>query len=112
MVYKSLAAAEQLSREGIEAEVIDPRTLVPFDKETLLKSLEKTGRLVIVEEDNKRNGWAAEVAAMIAEEAMDYLDAPIKRVSALDLPIPASPPLERSVIPDEEKIIKAVKEIV
>ncbi|MBS7645794.1 dehydrogenase E1 component subunit alpha/beta [Candidatus Bathyarchaeota archaeon] len=111
MVYKSLAAAERLSREGIEAEVIDPRTLIPFDKDTLLESLKKTGRLVIVEEDNRTNGWGAEVAATIAEEAMDYLDAPIRRVSALDLPIPATPPLERFVIPDEEKIIKAVKEI-
>ncbi|MEM3678160.1 MAG: pyruvate dehydrogenase complex E1 component subunit beta, partial [Candidatus Bathyarchaeia archaeon] len=111
MVYKSLAAAERLSKEGIEAEVIDPRTLIPFDKDTLLESLKKTGRLVIVEEDNRTNGWGAEVAATIAEEAMDYLDAPIRRVSALDLPIPATPPLERFVIPDEEKIIKAVKEI-
>ncbi|MEM2123553.1 MAG: dehydrogenase E1 component subunit alpha/beta [Candidatus Bathyarchaeia archaeon] len=111
MVYKSLAAAERLSGEGIEAEVIDPRTLLPFDKDTLLESLKKTGRLVIVEEDNRTNGWGAEVAATIAEEAIDYLDAPIKRVSALDLPIPATPPLERFVIPDEEKIIKAVKEI-
>jgi pyruvate dehydrogenase E1 component alpha subunit len=111
-IYKSLAAAEELAREGIEAEVIDPRTLVPFDKETLFNSIKKTGRLVIVEEDTKTGGWGAEVAAMVAEEAIDYLDAPIKRVSALDLPIPATPPLERYVIPDEKRIIQAVKEIV
>jgi len=110
MVHKSYAAAEKLEKEGISVEVIDPRTLVPFDNQTILKSLEKTGRLVIVEEDTKRGGWGAEIAAMIAEEAIDYLDAPIKRVSAMDTPIP-SPPLEKYVIPDEERIIKAVKEI-
>jgi len=110
MVHKSYAAAEKLEKEGISVEVIDPRTLVPFDNQTILKSLEKTGRLVIVEEDTKRGGWGAEIAAMIAEEAIDYLDAPIKRVSAMDTPIP-SPPLEKCVIPDEERIIKAVKEI-
>ena len=112
MVHKSLAAAEKLDKEGISVEIIDPRTLVPFDKETVIKSVKKTGRLIIVEEDTKMGGWGAEIAAMIAEEALDYLDAPIKRVSALDTPIPASPPLEDYVIPNEERMIEAVKEIV
>jgi len=111
MVHRSLAAAEKLEKEGISVEVIDPRTLVPLDKQTILKSVKKTGRLVIVEENTKTGGWGAEVAAMVAEEAIDYLDAPIKRVSTMDTPIPASPPLESYVIPDEERIIKAVKEL-
>ena len=111
MVHRSLAAAEKLEKEGTSLEIIDPRTLVPFDKETVIDSVKKTGRLIIVEEDTKTGGWGAEVAAIIAEEAMDYLDAPIKRVSAFDVPIPASPPLENYVIPQEEHIIKAVKEI-
>jgi pyruvate dehydrogenase E1 component beta subunit len=111
MVRRSLAVAEKLEKEGISIEVIDPRTLVPFDKEAVINSLKKTGRLVIVEEDTKRSGWGAEVAAIIAEEALDYVDAPIKRVSALDTPIPARPNLENQVIPDESRIIKAVKEI-
>jgi pyruvate dehydrogenase E1 component beta subunit len=112
MVPRSLAAAEKLEKEGISAEVIDPRTLVPFDKESVIESVKKTGRLVIVEEDTKTGGWGAEVAATIAEEAMDYLDAPIKRVSTLDAPIGASPPLEDYVIPREEQIIAAVKKTI
>jgi len=110
MVHKSFADAEKLEGDGINVEVIDPRTLVPLDKQTILKSVEKTGRLVIVEEDTKTGGWGAEIAAMIAEEAMDYLDAPIKRVSTMDTLIPAAP-LERYVIPDEERIIKTIKEL-
>jgi len=110
MVHRSLIAAGKLEEEGISVEVIDPRTLVPFDEETVINSVRKTGRLVIVEEDTKMGGWGSEVAAMIVEEAIDYLDAPVKRVSTMDSPIPA-PPLERSVIPDEERIIKAVKEL-
>lgn len=112
MVHKALAAAEQLSKTGISAEVIDPRTLVPLDKASILASVKKTGRVVIVSEDVKTAGVSAEIAAVVAEEAIDYLDAPIKRVAELDTPIPFSPPLENFVIPDENRIIKAVKEIV
>lgn len=109
MLYRALAAAEKLAEMGIEAEVIDPRTLVPLDKELILSSVRKTGRLVIVEEDNLTGGWAAEIAAIVAEEAFDYLDAPIKRVSAPDVPPPFAPILEREYVPDEGKIIRAVK---
>lgn len=112
MVHKALAAAEQLSKEGINVEVIDPRTLVPLDKKTIVDSVKKTGRAVIVSEDCKTAGVSAEIAAIIAEEALDYLDAPIRRVAEPDTPIPFSPPLEQFVIPDEKKIIKAVKEII
>ena len=82
MLYRALDAAETLARQGIEAEVIDPRTLVPLDKELILGSVRKTGRLVIVEEDNLTNGWGAEIAAIVADEAFIWLDAPIKRVCA------------------------------
>ena len=111
MVHKALAAAEQLAKSGVSAEVVDPRTLVPLDKATILASVRKTGRVVIVSEDTKTAGVTAEIAATISEEAIDYLDAPIKRVAEPDTPIPFSPPLENFVIPDEKRIIKAVKEI-
>ena len=112
MVHKALFAAKTLSKEGIDVEVIDPRTLVPLDKQAIVNSVKKTGRIVIVTEDCKTAGVSAEIAAMVAEEALDYLDAPIKRVAEPDTPIPFSPPLEQFVIPNEKSIIKAVKEIV
>jgi len=112
MVHKALAAAEKLSKEGISAEVVDPRTLSPLDKSAIVKSVKKTGRMVIVTEDCKTGGVSAEIAAIIAEEALDYLDAPVKRVAEPDTPIPFSPPLEQFVIPDEKSIIKAVRETV
>jgi len=112
MVHKSLAAAEELSEEGISVEVVDPRTLVPLDKQAIINSVKKTGRIVIVTEDCKTGGVSAEIAAVVAEEAIDYLDAPVKRVAEPDTPIPFSPPLERFVIPDEKKIVGAVKEVI
>ena len=112
MVHKALEAAEKLENEGVSVEVVDPRTLVPLDKEAIIRSVKKTGRLVVVSEDCKTAGVTAEISAVVAEEALDYLDAPIKRVAAADTPIPFSPPLENFVIPDENRIIKAVKEIV
>jgi len=112
MVHKALKAAEMLEAEGISVEVVDPRTLTPLDKQTIIKSVKKTGRIVIVSEDCKTAGVSAEIAAVVAEEALDYLDAPIKRVAEPDTPIPFSPPLEQYVIPDEKAIIKAVKEVV
>ncbi|MFB0567867.1 MAG: alpha-ketoacid dehydrogenase subunit beta [Candidatus Bathyarchaeia archaeon] len=111
MVHKALAAAQELRKQGFSVEVIDPRTLVPLDKQTIIKSVKKTGRIVIVTEDCKTAGVSAEIAAIVAEEALDYLDAPIKRVAEPDTPIPFSPPLEQFVIPNEKTIIKAVKEI-
>jgi len=101
-----------LGKEGVSAEVVDPRTLSPLDKSTIVKSVKKTGRIVIVSEDCRTAGVSAEIAAVVAEEALDYLDAPIKRVAEPDTPIPFSPPLEQFVIPNEKSIMKAVKEIV
>ena len=112
MVHKALSAAEILSKEGIDVEVVDPRTLVPLDKQAIVDSVRKTGRIAIVSEDCKTAGVSAEIAAVVAEEALDYLDAPIKRVAEPDTPIPFSPPLEQFVIPNEKSIVKAVKEIV
>ena len=112
MVHKALASAEQLNREGISVEVLDPRTLVPLDKTAIVKSVRKTGRLVIVSEDCKTAGVSAEIAGIVAEEALDYLDAPIKRVAEPDTPIPFSPPMEQFVIPNENSIVQAVRSIV
>lgn len=112
MVHKALEAAKTLEKEGVSVEVVDPRTLVPLDRGAIIGSVKKTGHIVIVSEDCKTAGVTAEIAAVVAEEAVDYLDAPIKRVAEPDTPIPFSPPLEKYVIPDEKSIIRAVKEIV
>ncbi len=112
MVQQALAAAEKLQKEkGISLEVVDPRTIVPLDKETIYNSLKKTGRLIIMDEEPKTGSAAAEIAALVADEAFDYLDAPIKRVCAPNTPIPFSPALEKYWIPHEENLIKAVGEI-
>ena len=111
-VYEALRAAEMLAKEGIEAEVIDLRSLAPLDKETIINSVKKTGRVVIVEEDELVGGVGAEVATVIMEEAFDYLDAPVKRVAAPMVPMPFSKPLEQYVVPDANDVVKAVKELV
>ena len=109
MVSRALEAAQQLEKEGISVEVIDPRTLVPFDKETVFNSLRKTHHAVIVEESNKNAGIGAELAAMIQEEMYDELDGPVGRVAALDVPIPYNIALEKYVIPDAARIAEAVR---
>jgi len=111
MVNLSLSAAEKLSGDGISVEVVDPRTLSPLDEETILESVRKTHRLVIVHEEVKFAGSGAEIAAMVAEKAFDYLDAPIIRVAAPFTPVPFSPTLEAEFIPSEEKIIEAVRTV-
>jgi len=112
MVYEAMTAAEKLAADGISIEIVDPRTITPLDKETILNSVEKTGRVVIAQESVKTCGFGSEIAAIIAEEAFDYLDAPIKRVGAPFTPIPFSKPLEEFCLPNSEDIIQAVKEIV
>jgi 2-oxoisovalerate dehydrogenase E1 component beta subunit len=107
----ALAAAETLSREGYEAEVIDLRTLVPFDRETVLESVRRTGKVLIAHEDNLTGGFGAEVAAIVAEEAFEHLDAPVRRVAAIDTPIPFAPVLEREYLPLEEDILKAARDL-
>ena len=106
MVYRAMEAAQILEQKGISMEVIDPRSLVPFDYNALYKSLEKTTRLMIIEENPKRGGWGAEIAAQVAEEAIYFLDAPIKRVSGLNTPIPFAPIMENHVVPSVDRIIE------
>ena len=107
-----LGAAEVLQADGINVEVVDPRTLQPLDEETILKSVEKTNRLVIVHEEVQFAGSGAEIAAMVAEKGFDTLDAPIVRVAAPFCPIPFSSKLEKEFIPNQEKVIEAVKRVV
>jgi len=111
MVMKSLSAAEELEKEGISAEVIDPRTLNPLDMETILSSVKKTGRVLIVHESVLTCGPGAEIAARLADKAFDFLDAPVKRLATKDVPIPMAPNLERFVIPQEEDIKRAIREL-
>jgi pyruvate dehydrogenase E1 component beta subunit len=111
MVHTALSAAEKLAAEGISVEVLDPRTLYPLDEEGILESVKKTHRLVIVHEEVKFAGSGAEIAAMVAEKAFDYLDAPIIRVAAPFCPVPFSLPLEKAFIPSEEEVIEAVKKV-
>ena len=112
MSYRAQEAARKLQEEGISCEVIDPRTLVPFDYDTVEASLKKTGRLLIVHEDHKNNGWGAQVAAHIAEHNIYDLDTPIKIVAAYDTPVPFASPMENFVIPDTRRIADAVRELV
>lgn len=111
MVYDALSAAEKLAAEGIGVEVVDPRTISPLDIETIVASVKKTGRLVIAHEATKFMGIGAEIAAQVAETALDYLDAPIKRLGSPFCPIPASPPLEKAYIPGEADIMASVREV-
>jgi pyruvate dehydrogenase E1 component beta subunit len=111
MVHRALAAANKLQERGVSVEVVDPRSLAPLDKQAIINSVSKTGRLVIMDEEPKTESASSEIAAIVAEEAFDLLDAPIKRVCAPDTPIPFSPVLEKAWMPDEEDLIKAITEI-
>ncbi len=111
MVYTALAAAEKLAAEGIEAEIVDLRCVLPLDTETILESVKKTHALVVAHEAVQFAGPGAEIAAFVAEEAIEYLDAPVKRVGAPFCPVPFSPPLEQHYIPGVEDIVEAVKSI-
>jgi pyruvate/2-oxoglutarate/acetoin dehydrogenase E1 component len=112
MMHRALQAADLLAAEGISAEVIDPRSLVPFDVDLLKASVAKTGRLVTVEESPKRGGIGAEIAATAAEEMIDLLLAPVRRVAAPNTPAPFSPPMERFYVPDAKRIAAAARELV
>ena len=111
MVHQCLEAADELARDGVSAEVIDLRTLVPLDVEAVHRSVARTNRLVIVEEATRSGGWGATVAATLAERAFDVLDAPITRVCIEDVPLPYSPPLEASVLPHASRIVSAVRRL-
>jgi acetoin:2,6-dichlorophenolindophenol oxidoreductase subunit beta len=109
-VHHSLTAADKLEKEGITAEVIDIRTVMPMDRETILTSVQKTGRLIVVDPAPGACGVAAEVAAVVAESAFSYLRAPIRRITAPQVPVPFSPALERLLYPTAERIVTAARE--
>ncbi|MGA8220023.1 MAG: alpha-ketoacid dehydrogenase subunit beta [Candidatus Acidiferrales bacterium] len=111
MMYTALDAAAELAKEGIEAEVIDLRTLLPLDRETILASVKKTNKLLIVHEDTRTGGIAGEIAALVCEGAFEDLDGPIARVTALDTPTPYSPPLEEHFLPNVGKVVAAAREL-
>jgi pyruvate dehydrogenase E1 component beta subunit len=109
MVSRSLSVAEEFAKEEIDIEVVDPRTLKPLDKDSILRSVKKTGRLIVADEGPVTCGVSAEISATVAEEAVEYLQAPILRVGSPDTPVPFSPPLEKIYIPDEEDVREAVQ---
>jgi 2-oxoisovalerate dehydrogenase E1 component beta subunit len=112
MLYPSLEAAEVLSRErGIETDVVDLRSLLPLDKDAILDSAKKTGKVLVVHEDTRTGGIAGEIAAIINEEVFEYLDGPVLRVTAPDTPVPYSPPLEEFFLPNKEKILEALRRL-
>ena len=111
MVHVCLEAAQRLAGEGAEAEVIDLRTLLPFDRKAILDSVRRTGKALIVHEDNKTGGVGAEFAAIIAEEAFEHLDGPVRRVASIDTPVPYSPPLEEFYMPNVDKVLAAMRDL-
>lgn len=111
MVHDALEATEKLEKDGISCEVIDPRSLYPLDMDTIKASIEKTSRVLIVTEENKRGGYGGEISALISETLFDELDCPVKRIGALDTPIPFSPTLESYVIPNGQDVENAVREM-
>jgi acetoin:2,6-dichlorophenolindophenol oxidoreductase subunit beta len=112
MVGKALTAADQLSDEGIEVEVIDPRSLVPLDERAIVESVKKTGRLVVSHEAYTRSGYGAEIISRVVEAAFDYLDAPPLRVCARDVPVPYSAPLETAALPQVDDLVAAIRGLV
>jgi 2-oxoisovalerate dehydrogenase E1 component beta subunit len=111
MVEQARAAADRLEEEDVSTEIVDLRTLLPLDREAVLRSIEKTSKALIVHEDTRTLGVGAEVAAILAEEAFDLLDGPILRVTAPDTPVPYSPPLEGAFLPNADKIADAARRL-
>ena len=111
MMHTSMGAAEVLAKEGIEAEVIDLRTLLPLDRETLLASVKKTNKILVVHEDTRTGGIAGEIAALVCEGAFEDLDGPVLRVTSLDTPVPYSPPLEERFLPDVQRVAAAARDL-
>jgi acetoin:2,6-dichlorophenolindophenol oxidoreductase subunit beta len=111
MVYVALDAAAMLEDEGVSAEVVDPRTLVPLDRDTLIASARKTGRVIVIDEGHQSFGASAELAAVVAEGAFWHLDAPVRRLGAMDVPIPFSPRLEDETVPTPERVVATAREL-
>src|SRR5690606_14371481 len=112
MVHKSMNAARVLEKEGIQMEVIDLRTIVPLDMETVLRSVEKTNRVLVVHEDHEFGGFGGEIAAQISDRAFRLLDAPVKRLGGAFCPTPFADPLERAVLPQDEDVVRAARALV
>jgi 2-oxoisovalerate dehydrogenase E1 component beta subunit len=111
MVYTALDAAKELEKEGIDLEVIDLRSLLPFDREAVLESVKKTNKVILLHEDTRIGGFAGELAAVISDEAFDYLDGPVRRITAPDTPVPYSPPLEEFFLPKVTDIVRVAREL-
>jgi len=112
MVHVALEAAEALAADGVDAEVIDLRTLAPLDRDAILTSVAKTSKAIVLHEASRTGGIGGEIAAIIGEEAFEYLDGPVVRVASLDVPVPFSPPLEKACLPNVEKLMAATKRLV
>jgi pyruvate/2-oxoglutarate/acetoin dehydrogenase E1 component len=111
MVYVALDAARELQKEGIDVEVLDLRSLLPFDREAVLESVKKTNKVILLHEDTRTGGFAGELAALISEEAFDYLDGPIRRITAPDTPVPFSPPMEEFFLPKISDVLRVAREL-
>jgi 2-oxoisovalerate dehydrogenase E1 component beta subunit len=111
MVYTADEAARQLSEEGVDVEILDLRTLIPWDREAVLASVERCSKVLVLHEDTRTGGFGAEIAATIAEEAFEHLDAPVRRLAAPDSPVPFSPPLEKAFIPQVDDVAAALREL-
>jgi 2-oxoisovalerate dehydrogenase E1 component len=111
MVHRALAVVEELAKEGLSVELIDPRTIAPLDVETVLESVAKTGRLLIIDEDFGPFGFGAEIAAVIADRGFDDLDAPIRRLNGAFAPTAYSPPLEKALVPQSDEIARAIRDL-
>jgi len=111
MVYVALDAAKELEKEGIGVEVLDLRSLLPFDKDAVLESVKKTSKVILLHEDTRTGGFAGELAALISEEAFDYLDGPIRRITAPDTPVPFSPPMEEFFLPKISDVLRVAREL-
>jgi 2-oxoisovalerate dehydrogenase E1 component beta subunit len=112
MVHTANEAADELAKEGFEVEVLDLRTLIPWDKQRVLEDVRRTSKALVLHEDTRTGGFGAEIAATIGEEAFEDLDAPVMRLAAPDTPVPFSPPLEKAFIPQVEDVLTALRELV
>ncbi len=111
MVFRAMDAAKELEKEGIDLEVIDLRSLMPWDREKVLESVKKTSKVILLHEDTRTGGFAGELAAVIAEDAFEYLDGPIRRITAPDTPVPYSPPLEEFFLPQVSDVVRVAREL-
>jgi len=111
MVYVALDAATELAKEGIDVEVLDLRSLLPFDKEAVLESVKRNNKVILLHEDTRTGGFAGELAALISEDAFDYLDGPIRRITAPDTPVPFSPPMEEFFLPKISDVLRVAREL-